>query len=73
MATTVFTPAQQHLLRMFQYKKTEADLMEMKEVLCRYYASKMDTMLEEMWDSGELDQQRLDAINEMDLHQVMRQ
>ena len=47
--------------------------MEVKEVLCRYYVSKMDTMLEEMWDSGEFDQQRLDEINEMDLHQVMRE
>ena len=73
MATTVFTPAQQHLLRMFKYKKTEEDLIEMKEVLCRYYAQKLDTMLEEMWESGELDQKRLDEINEMDLHQWLRE
>lgn len=68
METTVFTPAQQHLLRMFQYKKTEADLLEMKEVLSRYYAQKLDAMLEEMWETGELDQKRLDEINQMDLH-----
>ena len=73
MATTVFTPAQQHLLRMFKYKKTEEDLIEMKEVLCRYYAQKLDTVLEEMWESGELDQKRLDEINEMDLHQWLRE
>ncbi len=68
METTVFTPAQQHLLRMFQYKKTEADLLEMKEVLSRYYAQKLDAMLEEMWETGELDQKRLDEISQMDLH-----
>ena len=70
METTVFTPAQQHLLRMFRYKKSESDLLEMKEVLSQYYAKKLDSMLEEMWESGELDQQRLDEIDGMDLHKI---
>lgn len=70
METTVFTPAQQHLLRMFRYKKSESDLLEMKEVLSQYYAQKLDSMLEEMWESGELDQQRLDEIDSLDLHKV---
>lgn len=64
----MFTHAQQHLLRMFRYKKSESDLLEMKEVLSQYYAQKLDSMLEEMWESGELDQQRLDEIDSMDFH-----
>ena len=30
-------------------------------------------MLNEMWESGELDQKRLDEINQMDLHQWLRE
>jgi hypothetical protein len=70
MEPTVFTPTQMHLLRMFQYMKTEEDLLEMKEVLSRYYASKMDEHLDELWDKGILNQDRLDEINRMDLHQM---
>ena len=70
MEPTVFTPTQMHLLRMFQYMKTEEDLLEMKEVLSRYYASKMDERLDELWDKGILNQDRLDEINRMDLHKM---
>ena len=73
METDVFTPAQQHLLRMFRFKKTEDDLLEMQRVLSRYYAKKLDLMLEDMWNSGELDQERLDAINQLDLHQWLHE
>ena len=30
----------------------------------------MDNKLKEMWDSGELDQKKLDEINTMDLHKL---
>ena len=72
MEPTVFNPVQIHLLKMFQRKKSEADLLEVKKVLSDYYAKKLDAQLETMWESGELDQKRLDEINEMDLHEFMR-
>ncbi|MBQ9884039.1 MAG: hypothetical protein IKH69_05615 [Bacteroidaceae bacterium] len=72
MEPTVFNPVQIHLLKMFQRKKSEADLLEVKKVLSDYYAKKLDAQLEKMWESGELDQKRLDEINEMDLHEFMR-
>ncbi len=58
---------------MFRFKKTEDDLLEMQRVLSRYYAKKLDLMLEDMWNSGELDQERLDAINQLDLHQWLHE
>ena len=70
MRTTVFTPTQIHLLKMFQYMKTEEELEELKSLLFKYYSSKMDERLDELWDNGVLDQKRLDEINEMDLHQL---
>jgi hypothetical protein len=70
MRTTVFTPTQIHLLKMFQYMKTEEELNELKNLLFHYYSKKMDERLDELWDAGVLDQKRLDEINEMDLHQL---
>ena len=71
MEQTVFTPTQIHLLKMFQYMKTEEDLLEMKDVLSRHYAQKMDQRLNELWDAGILNQERLDEINKMDLHNFL--
>ena len=68
--TTVFTPTQIHLLQMFQYLKSEEELIELKNLLFHYYSQKMDQRLNELWDSGVLDQKRLDEINQMDLHQL---
>ena len=41
MNTTVFTPTQIHILKMFQYTKSAEDLDELKTVLYNYYSSKM--------------------------------
>lgn len=55
---------------MFQYMKTEEELIELKNLLFHYYSQKMDERLDELWDNGVLDQKRLDEINKMDLHQL---
>ena len=70
MRTTALTPAQIHLLKMFQFMKTEEELDELKQLLFHYYSQKMDERLNELWDEGILNQERLDEINEMDLHQL---
>lgn len=70
MQSTVFNPIQIHLLQMFNLDNTETGLTEMKSVLYSYYSKKMKDRFNELWDSGELDQQRLDQINKMDLHKL---
>ena len=70
MGTTRFNQTQIHLLRMFELESSEASLKELKDVLYRYYSKRMEECLDNLWDSGKLDQQRLDEINEMDLHQL---
>lgn len=70
METTRFNQTQIHLLRMFELESTEASLKELKDVLYRHYSKRMEECLDNLWDSGKLDQQRLDEINEMDLHQL---
>ena len=71
-ATTIFNPIQLYLLRMFERNKTEEELLEVKQVLADYYSKKLDERFDELWESGVLDQKRLDEINEMDLHVYMR-
>ena len=62
MAATVFNPIQQHLLMMFAYDSTEERLKEVKEVLMRYYAEKVEDRFNDLWDSGVLNQERLDEM-----------
>ena len=65
---TVFNDAQLYLLDVFSDIKTDKELLEIKKLISDYYAKKLDTALDDMWQSGELDQKRLDEINELDLH-----
>ena len=67
MAATVLNSTQVHLLQMFQVDDSQQGLEELKELLQSYYSTKMDESLNELWDSGVLDQKRLDEINNMDL------
>ena len=70
MAATALNKIQVHLLQMFQVDDSQKGLDELKEVLYSYYSKKMDAALNELWDSGKLDQKKLDEINDMDLHNL---
>ena len=70
MEATVFNPLQIHLLQMFALDKSQNGLDELKDVLYRHYSAKMEDRLDTLWQSGKLNQERLDEINEMDLHKL---
>ena len=70
MEATVFNPLQIHLLQMFALDKSQNGLKELKDVLYRHYSAKMEDRLDALWQSGKLNQERLDEINEMDLHKL---
>ena len=71
MAATALNMTQVHLLQMFQIDSSQKGLDELKELLYSYYSKKMDESLNELWDSGILNQERLDEINQMDLHKIL--
>ena len=54
MEATVFNPAQLYLLEVFSHIKTDEELLDIKKLISDYYARKMDKILDEMWQSGEL-------------------
>lgn len=54
--------------KMFQADKSQKGLEKLKELLYSYYSKKMNESLDELWDSGVLNQESLDEINQMNLH-----
>lgn len=72
MAATVLNPVQQHLLKMFAFDGSEERLMEVKEVLTKYFAQKLDDRLNDLWDSGVLNQEKLDELRKIDIRTFLK-
>ena len=72
MAATVLNPVQQHLLKMFALDGSEERLMEVKEVLTKYFSQKLDDRLNELWDSGILNQEKLDELRKIDVRTLLK-
>lgn len=67
MSATVLNPVQQHLLKMFALDGSEERLKEVKEVLTRYFSQKLDKRLDDLWDAGVLNQEKLDELRKIDV------
>lgn len=50
------------ILTMFAFDGSEARLKEVKEVLTKYFSEKLDQRLNDLWDSGVLNQKKLDEL-----------
>ena len=72
MAATVLNPVQQHLLKMFAFDGSDERLMEVKEVLTKYFSQKLDDRLNELWDSGILNQEKLDELRKIDVRTLLK-
>ena len=72
MAATVLNPVQQHLLKMFAFDGSEERLMEVKKVLTKYFSQKLDDRLNELWDSGILNQEKLDELRKIDVRTLLK-
>ena len=66
--TTALNPTQLHLLKLFSFNNSEEYAREIQEVLTRHFQSQLDEESERLWDSGILDQKKLDEIRKEDLH-----
>lgn len=72
MEASVFNPVQLHLLKMFAYDGSEDTLSEVKAVLAEHFRKKADECLDDLWNSGVLDQAKLDFLRHQDLHALCR-
>lgn len=62
MGRTVLNPAQIRLLETFAGARTQEEADELTDLICDYYARKLDNELERLWDEGTLDQKKLDEL-----------
>ena len=46
--------------------------MEVKEVLTKYFSQKLDDRLNELWDSGILNQEKLDELRKIDVRTLLK-
>ena len=59
MNSVTFNPAQIHILNMASRIKTEAGLQRFKEQMGTFYAKLIDEEMDELWASGQWNEQKL--------------
>ncbi|WP_455669624.1 hypothetical protein [Phocaeicola sp.] len=64
--------AQMELLYAIKNIRTESELNELKLALSRFFADKAQKELDELWDSGVLDQKKLDELRKQHLRTPYR-
>lgn len=55
-------PTQLHLLRLFSFAKNEESLNEIKIALTAYFARKVEDDMDALWENGEWDQEKNEAV-----------
>ena len=68
MEAAALNPTQMHLLKLFAFNKSEEFAREVQMVLMHYFQQKLDEESDRLWESGVLNQEKLDEIRHMDLH-----
>lgn len=62
MERTVFNDVQMHILQMFSYSPTSQEMNELKDVLARYYAERVQKEADALWDEGTLGEEAIEGI-----------
>lgn len=52
MERTIFTPAQLEILDLISYVENEDTLIEIRDMLSRYFAQKAEKEIDKLWDEG---------------------
>ena len=56
------TPVQIHILEMFNFCRNEQSMNELKSVLADYYAKRVQTEADKLWDEGILNAEAIETI-----------
>jgi hypothetical protein len=60
---TKLNPTQLHILNMFNYAHSKKDLDDLKDVLAKYYAEKVDDEMDKIWVTKKLSQTKLEKMS----------
>jgi len=70
---TVLNQAQLEFLQLLGHIKTKEELDELRQVVCDFYARKIDEGMDKLWQEGKWSQEIMDNILKEDLHASRRQ
>ena len=62
MEGAIFNDVQMHILQMFSYSPSSQEVNELKDVLARYYAERVQKEADALWDEGTLGEEAIEGI-----------
>ncbi len=60
--TNVLNEAQLSILRLLGSMKTVEEVNELRQVICDYYARKVDDEVDKLWESGQWNNEKNEAV-----------
>lgn len=62
MEAITFTPAQVHVFNLVSHIKSDTALELLREQLAAFYADQVDKEMDQLWESGEWNEQKLQSL-----------
>jgi len=62
MEAITFSPAQVHVFNMVSHIKSAVGLEQLREQLAAFYAQKVDDEMDQLWESGEWNEEKLQSL-----------
>ena len=62
MEATVLNEAQMSILRLLGSLKTIEEVNELRQVICDYYARRVDEEVDKLWESGQWNDEKNEAV-----------
>lgn len=62
MEAITFSPAQVHVFNLVSHIKTAMGLELLKKQLAAFYAKQVDEEMDQLWESGQFDQKKLNEL-----------
>lgn len=60
--STALNEAQLSILRLLGSMKTVDEVNELRQVICEYYARRVDEEVDKLWESGQWDNEKNEAV-----------
>ena len=54
--------AQLSIMRLLSHFTTEQEVKELNDLICSYYAKKIDKEMDRLWDEGQWSQEKIDDV-----------
>ena len=62
MKSTVLNEAQMSILRLLGSMKTVDEVNELRQVICDYYARRVDEEVDKLWESGKWNDEKNESV-----------